>query len=195
MTIRFERLAGVVVACFGLAGCAAEYRISETSIQSAPYDTGFKIPPENVLVMKPYSGSIDGVVAVLRVGSSYKPERHERFAKHLLEDLGFRVVYLEEEFKQKIVQERLEVPSTTDLLSLNRLHGEMGDFILVEWAIDFDGYGREQWQNYVVVTDPSVPEKILEVREVGRVWVWFDFDKNITYPIANLLRQFFGVGY
>ncbi len=179
----------VITAFVFLPGCMSFYNLPAENLAVTDYPSTHKIKPENILVQKKYGKPSDINFAFLKIDSSHEPQKHYDFLARALSDLGIPAIYTEEDIVENIISRGLDVhsTSTSDLLSLKRLADSMGKFIVVESEIKFIYSAR--WENYLKVVDASIPETLLEIRE-GDV-VWSNFDKEISYPNANLLREVF----
>ena len=172
---------------FLATGCSTAYKIPEQSLRDGPYPTSSKIKPDNILIKKPYSGIESIPFVVTKISSGYKAQEQTAFLKHSLNDLGISEVLTEDELVAKIFAEGLDedVSSASDMLALKKLSDYLGNFLVIEWTTDF--LGNSNFKTEFIVTDPTVPERILEIREGDVLWV--NFDTEFTYPIINLLRE------
>ena len=109
--------------------------------------------------------------------------------KDALIKIGFKKVYSERELSQMIIQSNLSayVTNISDLISLHNLAKITGPFLVLESSVFLVGDCVFRFDLQII--EPLSSDTYLEISRIRTNWL--DMDKEINYPILNVIKQWY----
>jgi hypothetical protein len=160
--------------------------IDETTGQ---FPASAEVDQKYIKILQPLAGIKEVNYVYLRARSPYGGDRFYDFMKDALIKIGFKKVYSARELSQMVIQSGLStyVTNLSDLISLNNLAKATGPFIIFDSTVypvtdvvfRFD----------VQVIEPLSGNTYLEISRIRTNWL--DMDKEINYPILNVIKQWY----
>jgi hypothetical protein len=142
-----------------------------------------------IKIYRPFSGVQNVNFVYLRAYSPYGEDRFYEFMKDALLKIGFKVTYSEKELSQRIIAIGLSnyVTNISDLISLNNLAKVTGPFLVVE--CNTFRLSDVVYRFDLRLIDPLSGDTHLEISRIRTAWL--DVDKEINYPILNVIKQWY----
>jgi hypothetical protein len=125
----------------------------------------------------------------VRTFSQIAPAKFSAFVEGSLSKIGFPKVVFEPDLTQFVIKNGLnsEIQNLNTVLALNRLSQVTGPFLVAEFRM-FGVPGG--WCRFeAVLVDPVTGETVFAASHHHMVLL--DFDKEVSYPMMNIIKRWF----
>lgn len=188
MKINFRNLL-IILSLFLIFGCVASFKPADIDEANGQFPASADVDKKYIKIYRPFAGVQDVNYIYLRAYAPYGKDKFYEFMKDALLKIGFQITYSEKELSQRIIASGLSnyVTNISDLISLNNLAKATGPFLILECNIFrlTDVVYRFDLQ----LIEPLSGNTYLEISRVRTAWL--DMDKEINYPILNVIKQWY----
>jgi hypothetical protein len=178
----------LILSLFSISSCAS-FKPANLDEVTGQFPASVEVDKKYIKIYRPFSGVQDINYVFLRAQSPFAGDRFYEFMKDALLKIGFKKTYDEKELSQKIIASGLSncVTNISDIVSLHNLAKVTGPFLVIECNIFrlTDAVFRFDLQ----LIDPLSGDTYLEISRIRTAWL--DIDKEINYPILNVIKQWF----
>jgi len=187
MKINFRNLL-IVLIVYLMSSCAV-YKPLNIDPATGQFPASADVDKKYIKIYRPLAGVQDIDFVYLRAYSPYGEDRFHEFMKDALLKIGFKVPYSEKELSQRIIAIGLSnyVTNISDLISLNNLAKVTGPFLVVE--CNTFRLSDVVYRFDLRLIDPLSGDTHLEISRI--LTAWLDVDKQINYPILNVIKQWY----
>ncbi|NJD55323.1 MAG: hypothetical protein FIA94_02840 [Nitrospirae bacterium] len=167
-------------------GCASfkPANIDETTGQ---FPASAEVDKQYIKIYQPLAGIKEANYVYLLARSPYGNDKFYSFMKDALIKIGFKKVYSRKELSQLVIKSGLStyITDLSDPISLNNLAKATGPFIILDSNVF--PVADVVFRFDVQVIEPLSGDTYLEISRIRTNWL--DMDKEINYPILNVIKQ------
>jgi hypothetical protein len=178
----------IILSLFLMYSCTV-YNPVNIDQATGQFPASAEVDKKYIKIYRPFAGVQDINFVYLRAYSPYGKDRFYEFMKDALLKIGFKVAYSEKELSQRIIAVGLSnyVTNISDLISLNNLAKATGPFLIVE--CNTSRLSDVVYRFDLQLIDPLSGDTYLEISRIRTAWL--DVDKEINYPILNVIKQWY----
>lgn len=179
----------VVLSAFLAAGCVASFKPVSIDETTGRFPASAEVDKQYIKILQPLAGIKEINYVYLRARAWSGGTRFYDFMRDALIKIGFKNVYSGKELSQMVIQSGLSasVTNLSDLISLNNLAKATGPFIVVDSTVY--PVADVVYRFDVQVIEPLSGKTYLEISRIRTNWL--DMDKEINYPILNVIMQWY----
>jgi hypothetical protein len=174
-----------------LSGCVIPYTYKQNlpDLRASEAPTYSKVSPEQLTHNKPYRDISRAKFVVLVADSNRDPSGYTRLVRSALESIGFPEILDEVQFTKRLLDAGAQEAKAgvNDLADLRRAADVLGPYLVVQASL-YKG-GGEAWRVALTVIDPQGPEIMLKYDVIKIAWI--SFEKELNYPMFNVLRDWY----
>lgn len=187
MKINFRILLSILTLFF-ILGCAS-FKPANIDVVTGQFPASVEVDKKHIKIYRPLAGIQEANYVYLRAFSSYSNDKFYNFMKDALIKIGFKKVYSERELSQIIIQSGLSacVTNISDIISLHNLAKITGPFLVLESNVFLVSSCVFRFDLQII--EPLSGDTYLEISRIRTNWL--DMDKEINYPILNVIKQWY----
>jgi hypothetical protein len=176
-------VAGMLIA----AGCSSTMRVSRPDPSTGYYPTETKLKPDEWLVRKSLPVAEYKQLLYIRTSGALNDELRNFVKGSLVNMQYFDEIKDVLEMEQYVFSKGLmgKVPNISDLVGINKLQGELGNFLVADYSILY--IGGYDYTFDLAFINPANGEKVLHISH--KAFNWSGLDKPLFYPVFNGVRD------
>ncbi|HMP84700.1 MAG TPA: hypothetical protein PKA41_18555 [Verrucomicrobiota bacterium] len=168
-------------------GCSTTMKVSKVDPKTGHFPTTTQLSPGDIKEEKTLDVFEFRQLLYIRSAASPRDEFRDFLKESLVNLEFFESVKDRREMEAFVVGKGLSdsVGNVTDMIGLNRLQKQIGNFMVADYSVQWDG---SYWYTFdIALVNPSDGQTVFHATH--RAFNWAGLDKPLFYPVLNAVKD------